>query len=174
MQLIQDKDKLLKDFISWFNRATLGIKNLQMSAVVTAMMSGTRSRPFKMSLSKNLPDTMHELLKRGDKYVDAEKAYLITKTGEDTGGKKSRHYFAGLHHYRRRARRRRKIFIISPFSLHTTEDLMMPPLEYPLFGPPYPAPYLPPTPFPHPLPNLGTLNPPPGPKIPPIPIINIR
>ncbi|KAL2497271.1 Ribonuclease H [Abeliophyllum distichum] len=74
------KDELLKDFIVRFNRATLGIKDLQMFAVVTAMMSGTQSRPFKMSLSKNPPDTMHELLKRGEKYVDAEEAYLITKS----------------------------------------------------------------------------------------------
>ncbi|KAL2485873.1 Uncharacterized protein Adt_30629 [Abeliophyllum distichum] len=72
----QGKDELLKDFITRFNRATLGIKDLQMSAVVTAMMSGTQSRPFKMSLSKNPLDTMHELLRRGKKYVDAEEAYL--------------------------------------------------------------------------------------------------
>ncbi|KAL2512260.1 Uncharacterized protein Adt_17860 [Abeliophyllum distichum] len=41
MQLAQDKDELLKDFITRFNRATLGIKDLQMSDVVTAMMSET-------------------------------------------------------------------------------------------------------------------------------------
>ncbi|KAL2527702.1 Retrotrans gag domain-containing protein [Abeliophyllum distichum] len=79
MQLAQGKDKLLKDFIAWFNRATLGIKELQMSTIVTAMMSGTRNRHFKMLLSKNPPSTMHELLRRGEKYVDAEEAYLITK-----------------------------------------------------------------------------------------------
>ncbi|KAL2474425.1 Retrotransposon gag protein [Abeliophyllum distichum] len=38
MQLTQDEDELLKDFIAQFNRA---------------IMSGTQSRPFKMSLSKN-------------------------------------------------------------------------------------------------------------------------
>ncbi|KAL2504881.1 Uncharacterized protein Adt_20502 [Abeliophyllum distichum] len=53
MQLAQGKDELLKDFIARFNRATLGIKELQMSTVVTAMMSGTRNRHFKMSLFKN-------------------------------------------------------------------------------------------------------------------------
>ncbi|KAL2465859.1 Uncharacterized protein Adt_41710 [Abeliophyllum distichum] len=79
MQLVQGKDELLKDFIVRFNRAALGIKELQMSTVVTAMMSGTRSRHFKMSLSKNPPSTMHELLRRGEKYVDAEEAHLITK-----------------------------------------------------------------------------------------------
>ncbi|KAL2511978.1 Uncharacterized protein Adt_17578 [Abeliophyllum distichum] len=80
MQLAKGKDELLKDFIAQFNRATLGIKDLQMSAVVTAMMSGTQSRLFKMSLSKNPPDTMHELLRRGKKYVDGEETYLITKS----------------------------------------------------------------------------------------------
>ncbi|KAL2532900.1 Uncharacterized protein Adt_06251 [Abeliophyllum distichum] len=53
MQLTQDKDSLLKDFVVQFNRATLGIKDLPMSAIVTTMMSRTRSCPFKMSLSKN-------------------------------------------------------------------------------------------------------------------------
>ncbi|KAL2518203.1 Uncharacterized protein Adt_14450 [Abeliophyllum distichum] len=79
MQLTQDKDELLKDFIARFNRAILGIKDLQMLAIVTAMMNRTHSHPFKMSLSKNPPDTMHELLRRGDKYVDAEETFFITK-----------------------------------------------------------------------------------------------
>ncbi|KAL2460099.1 Uncharacterized protein Adt_43519 [Abeliophyllum distichum] len=83
MQLTQNKDELLKDFIARFNRATLEIKNLQMSVVFTAMMSGTLSCPFKMSLFKNVSDTMHKLLRRGDKYVDAEKTYFITKCMKD-------------------------------------------------------------------------------------------
>ncbi|KAL2519039.1 Uncharacterized protein Adt_15286 [Abeliophyllum distichum] len=83
MQLTEDKDEMLKDFITQFNRATLRIKDLQMSAIVTTMMSGTRSRHFKMSLSKNQSDTMHELLRKGDKYVDAEEAYLITEDMKD-------------------------------------------------------------------------------------------
>ncbi|KAL2486050.1 Uncharacterized protein Adt_30806 [Abeliophyllum distichum] len=60
-------------------RATLGIKDLQMPAIVTVIMNGTQSCPFKMSLSKNLSNTIHELLKRWDKYVDADEAYFITK-----------------------------------------------------------------------------------------------
>ncbi|KAL2480055.1 Retrotransposon gag protein [Abeliophyllum distichum] len=83
MQLAQDKDELLKDFIARFNRATLGIKELQMSTVVTAMMSETQNRHFKISLSKNSQNTMHELLRRGEKYVDAEEAYFITKGMKD-------------------------------------------------------------------------------------------
>ncbi|KAL2525115.1 Uncharacterized protein Adt_10169 [Abeliophyllum distichum] len=83
MQLAQDKDELLKDFIVRFNRATLEIKELQMSTVVTAMMSRTQNRHFKMSLSKNSQNTMYELLRRGEKFMDAEEAYLITKCMKD-------------------------------------------------------------------------------------------
>ncbi|KAL2499435.1 Uncharacterized protein Adt_24985 [Abeliophyllum distichum] len=89
MQLAHGKDEPLKNFIARFNKATLGIKDLQMSDVVTAMTSGTRSRLFKMSLSKNLPDTMHKLLRRGEKYVDAEEAYLITKSLKNRSEPKS-------------------------------------------------------------------------------------
>ncbi|KAL2472416.1 Uncharacterized protein Adt_40552 [Abeliophyllum distichum] len=89
MQLAQGKDELLKDFIARFNRATLGIKELQMSTVVTAMMSETRNRHFKMSLSKNSSNTMHELHRRGEKYLDVEEAYLITKGMKDRSEPKS-------------------------------------------------------------------------------------
>ncbi|KAL2466151.1 Integrase catalytic domain-containing protein [Abeliophyllum distichum] len=58
MQLTQDKDELLKDFIVRFNRTTLGNKDLQMLVVVAAMINRSRSHLFKMSLSKNPPDTM--------------------------------------------------------------------------------------------------------------------
>ncbi|KAL2456919.1 Uncharacterized protein Adt_46565 [Abeliophyllum distichum] len=54
-----------------------------MSAVVTAMMNGTHSHPFKMSLSKNPHDMMHELLRRGDKYGDTEEAFFNTKGMKD-------------------------------------------------------------------------------------------
>ncbi|XP_022854805.1 uncharacterized protein LOC111376108 [Olea europaea var. sylvestris] len=36
-----------------------------------------------MSLSKNTPESMHDLLKKGDKYVDAEKAEKVTKNLRD-------------------------------------------------------------------------------------------
>lgn len=37
------------------------------------------NRVFKMSLSKNLPESMHDLLKKGEKYIDAEEAKKVTK-----------------------------------------------------------------------------------------------
>lgn len=50
-----------------------------MSAVVTALINGTRNRAFKMSLSKNPPESMHDLLKKGDKYFDAEEVKKVRK-----------------------------------------------------------------------------------------------
>ncbi|KAL2532929.1 Uncharacterized protein Adt_06280 [Abeliophyllum distichum] len=80
MQVFQEKEESLQGYLARFSRATLGIKDLQMSAVVTAIMNGTRNRAFKMSLSKNPPESMHDLLKKGDKYVDAEEADIVTKS----------------------------------------------------------------------------------------------
>ncbi|KAL2474445.1 Uncharacterized protein Adt_35181 [Abeliophyllum distichum] len=80
MQVVQEKEASLQGYLARFSRATLGIKDLQMSAVVTAIMNGTRNRTFKMSLSKNPLESMHDLLKKGDKYVDAEEADIVTKS----------------------------------------------------------------------------------------------
>jgi hypothetical protein len=79
MQVVQEKYESLQEYLAKFSRATLGIRDLQMSAVVTALMNGTRNRAFKMSLSKNPPESMHDLLKKGDKYVNAEEAEKVTK-----------------------------------------------------------------------------------------------
>ncbi|XP_022897449.1 uncharacterized protein LOC111411120 [Olea europaea var. sylvestris] len=83
MQVVQDKDKSLQEYLARFSWATLGIRDLQMSAVVIALMNGTQNRAFKMSLSKNPPESMHDLLKKGDKYVDAEEAKKVTKNLRD-------------------------------------------------------------------------------------------
>ncbi|XP_022855997.1 uncharacterized protein LOC111377174 [Olea europaea var. sylvestris] len=83
MQVVQEKDKSLQEYLARFSRATLGIKDLQMSAMVTALMNRTRNRAFKMSLSKNYLESMHDLLKKGDKYVDAEEVEKVTKNLRD-------------------------------------------------------------------------------------------
>ncbi|KAL2475230.1 Retrotransposon gag protein [Abeliophyllum distichum] len=83
MQVIQKKEETLQDYLARFSRTTFGIKDLQMSAVLTAIMNGTRNRSFKMSLSKNLPESMQELLRKDDKYVDAEEAERVTKSLHD-------------------------------------------------------------------------------------------
>ncbi|KAL2512955.1 Uncharacterized protein Adt_18555 [Abeliophyllum distichum] len=57
MQVIQDKGETLREYMSRFNRATLGIKNLQMPSVVTALLSGLRNHGFRASLSKKPPES---------------------------------------------------------------------------------------------------------------------
>lgn len=56
-----------------------------MSTVVATLMNGMRNRAFKMSLSKNLSESMHDLLKKGDKYVDVEDAKKVTKISKNDG-----------------------------------------------------------------------------------------
>ncbi|XP_022888976.1 uncharacterized protein LOC111404395 [Olea europaea var. sylvestris] len=79
MQVVQDKEEPLQDYLARFSWATLGIKDLQMSVIVTALMNGTRNLAFNMSLSKNPSELVNELLKKGDKYVDAEEAERVTR-----------------------------------------------------------------------------------------------
>ncbi|XP_022856078.1 uncharacterized protein LOC111377245 [Olea europaea var. sylvestris] len=83
MQVVQEKDESLQEYLARLSRVTLGIKDLQMSTVVTALMNGTRNRAFKMSVSKNPPELIHDLLKKGDKYFDAEEAEKVTKNLRD-------------------------------------------------------------------------------------------
>ncbi|KAL2471759.1 Uncharacterized protein Adt_39895 [Abeliophyllum distichum] len=84
-------DDFYKKFATYFaiNKATLKIKDLQMSTVVTDIMNGTRSHSFKMLLSKNPFDMMHELVRRGYKYVDADEAFFITEGIKDRKEPKS-------------------------------------------------------------------------------------
>lgn len=76
MQAIQEKDE---EYLAWFSRVTLGLKDLKMSTLATALMNGMRNQPFKMSLSKNLPKLICDLLKKGNKYVGVEEAEMATK-----------------------------------------------------------------------------------------------
>ncbi|XP_022891892.1 uncharacterized protein LOC111406746 [Olea europaea var. sylvestris] len=82
MQVVQEKYEPLQDYLARFSRATLGVKDLQILVVVTALMNGTQNQAFKMSLSKNPPELMYELLKKGEKYVDAEEAKKVRSQTE--------------------------------------------------------------------------------------------
>ncbi|KAL2532028.1 Uncharacterized protein Adt_05379 [Abeliophyllum distichum] len=79
MQVTQDKGESLCEYMSRFNRATLGIKNLQMSSVITALLSGLRNHGFRASLSKKPAESMTELLWRGEEYIDQEEVLKATR-----------------------------------------------------------------------------------------------
>lgn len=67
MQVVQEKGESLQEYLARSNQATLGKKDLQMFAVVTALKNGMQNRAFKTSLSKNPPESMNDLLKNRDK-----------------------------------------------------------------------------------------------------------
>ncbi|KAL2505744.1 Uncharacterized protein Adt_21365 [Abeliophyllum distichum] len=83
MQVIQDKEETLREYMSRVNRATLGIKNLQMPSVVTALLSGLRNHSFRASLSKKPPESMTELLRRGEEYIDQEEVLKSTRADRE-------------------------------------------------------------------------------------------
>ncbi|KAL2474572.1 Uncharacterized protein Adt_35308 [Abeliophyllum distichum] len=93
MQVTQDRGESLPEYMSRFNRATLGIKNLQMSSVITALLSGLRNHRFRASLSKKPAESMTELLWRGEEYIDQEEVMIATRCDRevyDGGNKKVR------------------------------------------------------------------------------------
>ncbi|KAL2542701.1 Ribonuclease H [Abeliophyllum distichum] len=75
-QVTQDKGESLREYMSQFNRATLGIKNLQMSSVITVLLSRLRNHGFRASLLKKPVDLMTELLRQGEEYIDQEEIQL--------------------------------------------------------------------------------------------------
>ncbi|KAL2542498.1 Uncharacterized protein Adt_03476 [Abeliophyllum distichum] len=93
MQVTQDKGETLHEYMSRFNRATLGIKNLQMSSVITALLSGLRNHGFRASLSKKPAESMTELLWQAEEYIDQEEVLRVTRCDQevyDGGNKKMR------------------------------------------------------------------------------------
>ncbi|KAL2479955.1 Uncharacterized protein Adt_32921 [Abeliophyllum distichum] len=79
VQVTQEKEESLREYMSRLNKATLGIKNLQMPLVVTALLIGLRNHTFRASLSKKLPESMIELLRRLEDYNDPEEVMKATK-----------------------------------------------------------------------------------------------
>lgn len=61
----------MREYATRFNKATLGIKDIQMSSVVTTLVNGLRINRFKTFLSKRPIETKIELLSR-EEYIDYE------------------------------------------------------------------------------------------------------
>ncbi|KAL2505619.1 Uncharacterized protein Adt_21240 [Abeliophyllum distichum] len=62
-----------------------------MPSVVTALLSGLRNHGFRASLSKKPPESMTELLRRGEEYIDQEevlKATCSDRESYENGNKK--------------------------------------------------------------------------------------
>ncbi|KAL2457883.1 Retrotransposon gag protein [Abeliophyllum distichum] len=83
MQISQEKEESLREYISRFNRATLSITNLQTSSAVIVMLNRLRNHTFRASLSKKPSKSMTELFRRGEEYIDQEEVMKATKTDRD-------------------------------------------------------------------------------------------
>ena len=72
----QRKDEALRSYITHFNKEALSIDEAGDKILVVAFTNGLRKGKFLLSLYKNDPKTMFEVLYRATKYMNAEDALL--------------------------------------------------------------------------------------------------
>ncbi|XP_030941921.1 uncharacterized protein LOC115966935 [Quercus lobata] len=101
MSIKQQKDETLRAYISRFNKEALSIDKADNKILVAAFTNGLKKGKFLISLYKNDPKTMSEVLYRATKYMNAEDAMLARDerpkkrerqedTRQDQGRKKAR------------------------------------------------------------------------------------
>ncbi|GAV78737.1 hypothetical protein CFOL_v3_22202, partial [Cephalotus follicularis] len=66
-------------YLARFNKESLQVRDLEPSFAVTALLSGLKKTQFKFSLMKKNSANMEELLKRAEKYINAEEAMNTIK-----------------------------------------------------------------------------------------------
>ncbi|KAK3014016.1 hypothetical protein RJ639_008448 [Escallonia herrerae] len=87
LNIVQEKNKSWACFLGRFNAATLEIDNLDESVKYTAFLRGLRpTSKFAFSVNKSPPGNMKALLKKANKYIQAEE-YLETHRGRRGEGK---------------------------------------------------------------------------------------
>ncbi|XP_075665652.1 uncharacterized protein LOC142635370 [Castanea sativa] len=76
MNIKQREDETLKSYITCFNKEILSIDEADDKILVAAFTNGLRKEKFLLSLYKNDPKTMSEVLYRATKYMNVEDALL--------------------------------------------------------------------------------------------------
>ena len=76
MSIKQQEDKMLKSYITRFNKEALSINKADDKILVAAFTIGLRMGMFLFSLYKNDPKTMSEVLYKATKYMNAEEPLL--------------------------------------------------------------------------------------------------
>ncbi|KAL2542830.1 Uncharacterized protein Adt_03808 [Abeliophyllum distichum] len=77
-----------------------------MSSVITALLSGLKNHGFRASHSKKPVESMIELLRRGEEYIDQEEVLKATRCDRelyDGGNKKTRHEEPSTHKHNTRS-----------------------------------------------------------------------
>ncbi|GAV65159.1 hypothetical protein CFOL_v3_08674, partial [Cephalotus follicularis] len=78
--VVQGRDESLRDYLTRFNRESLTVKDLEPSFTMAALNSGLRNNSsFIFSLLKKPAEDMTDLLRRGEKYVNAEEEMAARK-----------------------------------------------------------------------------------------------
>ncbi|KAK3012583.1 hypothetical protein RJ639_009732 [Escallonia herrerae] len=87
VNIVQEKNESLACFLGRFNATTLEIDNLDESVKYIAFLRGVRpTSKFAFSINKSPPGNMKALLKKANKYIQAEE-YLETHGGRREEGR---------------------------------------------------------------------------------------
>ncbi|GAV71179.1 hypothetical protein CFOL_v3_14673 [Cephalotus follicularis] len=80
INVVQGRDESLRDYLTRFNRESLMVKDLEPSFAMTALNSGLRNNSsFTFSLLKKQAVDMEDLLRKAEKYVNAEEEMAARK-----------------------------------------------------------------------------------------------
>ncbi|GAV77658.1 hypothetical protein CFOL_v3_21129, partial [Cephalotus follicularis] len=78
--VVQGRDESLRDYLTRFNRESLTVKDLEPSFSMAALNSGLRNNSsFTFSLLKKPIVDMEDLLRRAERYVNAEEEMAARK-----------------------------------------------------------------------------------------------
>nr|XP_023917006.1 uncharacterized protein LOC112028543 [Quercus suber] len=83
----QGEKETLRSYVKHFTRETLEVNEADDKAQLTTFKAGLKSREFVVSLTKNPPKTMAEMLLKAEKYMNAENALVMIKDVEKTNEK---------------------------------------------------------------------------------------
>ncbi|XP_030946102.1 uncharacterized protein LOC115970647 [Quercus lobata] len=85
----QGEKEILRLYMKRFTQKTLEVDEANNKVQLTTFKAGLKSREFMVSLAKNPPKTMAEMLLKAQKYMNAEDALAAIK-GEEKPGDKGR------------------------------------------------------------------------------------
>ena len=83
----QGEKETLRSYIKRFTRETLEVDGTDDKMQLTTFKAGLKSREFVVSLVKNPPKTMVEMLLKAQKYMNAKDALAIIKDVDKTNEK---------------------------------------------------------------------------------------
>lgn len=74
MNLHQDRNESLREYINRFTKEALKVSDLDQKVAMIALQHGTTYDNFRRSLAKKAPDNMNELQKREGKYIKVKES----------------------------------------------------------------------------------------------------